>query len=385
MPTPSSTTEMKRAAALLQGDGDAVRAGVDGVLDQLLHRARRTLDHLARGDAVDQGRRQASDGEARSWRAQFTSAAVRKDTGGIWQTAHQGSRGDADRLADDDRGQRLVAQQAAGEPADVVDLDRARSRRRAWSRWSGGRLSTCMECSRPAIALDEIERQRQRAGEIGLGVGEFLLGRPVGAQARQLGRARRAAPRRPARWRCAVEITSSAGLAVDAQAARGAVGQAALLAHLAEQPRLLAAAARMWFMTRAAYQSGSSRATPGSAISAVLCGTGRSTTTVRALVGGCQSGGSGWRRADRQAAEGAVEQAARARPRRCRRPRPRSGRCAISSAAARCLRFCGVSFFRSSRRAVGIVGVGMAGELGRHQRARGDRAGPLVGLVDRRR
>ena len=62
-------------------------------------------------------------------------------------------------------------------------------------------------------------------------------------------------------------------------------------------------------MTRAAYQSGSSRATPGRASKAVLCGTGRSTTTVRALVGGFHSGGSGRRRAGRQAAEGAVEQA----------------------------------------------------------------------------
>ena len=43
------------AAALLQDDGDAMGAGVDRVLDQLLDRTRRTLDHLARGDAVDQG------------------------------------------------------------------------------------------------------------------------------------------------------------------------------------------------------------------------------------------------------------------------------------------------------------------------------------------
>ena len=45
----------ERAAALLQGDGDATGAGIEGVLDQLLHRTRRTLDDLACGDAVHQG------------------------------------------------------------------------------------------------------------------------------------------------------------------------------------------------------------------------------------------------------------------------------------------------------------------------------------------
>ena len=55
------------AAALLQGDGDAPRAGVDRVLDQLLHRAGRPLDHLAGGDAVDQvGRQAAQDGGSRA-------------------------------------------------------------------------------------------------------------------------------------------------------------------------------------------------------------------------------------------------------------------------------------------------------------------------------
>ena len=34
-------------------DLDAGRAGVEGILDQLLHDARRTLHHLAGGDAVD--------------------------------------------------------------------------------------------------------------------------------------------------------------------------------------------------------------------------------------------------------------------------------------------------------------------------------------------
>ena len=48
------------AAALLQGDGDAARAGVDRILDQLLHRTGRPLDHLAGGDAVDQVAGQAA-------------------------------------------------------------------------------------------------------------------------------------------------------------------------------------------------------------------------------------------------------------------------------------------------------------------------------------
>ena len=59
------------AAALLQGDGDAVRAGIDRVLDQLLHGAGRTLDDLAGGDAVDQGRGKATRASSRR---QFTSA-----------------------------------------------------------------------------------------------------------------------------------------------------------------------------------------------------------------------------------------------------------------------------------------------------------------------
>ena len=46
---------------------------------------------------------------------------------------------------------------------------------------------------------------------------------------------------------------------------------------------------------------------PGSAISTVLCGTGRSTTTVRGLVGGVHSGGSGGGTPTAQAAEGTVE------------------------------------------------------------------------------
>ena len=135
-------------------------------------------------------------------------------------------------------------------------------------------------------------------------------------------------------------------------------------------------------MTRAAYQSGSSRATPGSASKAVLCGTGRSTTTVRALVGGVHSGGSGGGvpggrvpkvRSSRRArsASSMSPTAATTRPLRIKRD------------AARCLRVCCVSFLQVVGRAVGIVGIGVARELGLHQRARGDRGGTLAGLVDR--
>ena len=49
-------------AAVPQGDLDAPGAGVEGVLDQLLDRARRPLDHLAGGDAVDDLGRQEADG-----------------------------------------------------------------------------------------------------------------------------------------------------------------------------------------------------------------------------------------------------------------------------------------------------------------------------------
>ena len=50
--------------ARLDRDVDARRAGVERVLDQLLDRRRRPLDHLARGDAVDQQRVEAANGHA---------------------------------------------------------------------------------------------------------------------------------------------------------------------------------------------------------------------------------------------------------------------------------------------------------------------------------
>ena len=52
MPEPSSVTRMSDSPPADGDDLDARRAGVDGVLDEFLDRARRALDHLARGDAV---------------------------------------------------------------------------------------------------------------------------------------------------------------------------------------------------------------------------------------------------------------------------------------------------------------------------------------------
>jgi hypothetical protein len=51
----------ERAPALAQVDVDVARAGVEGVLDQLLDRGRRTLDHLAGGNPVDQSFGQPAD------------------------------------------------------------------------------------------------------------------------------------------------------------------------------------------------------------------------------------------------------------------------------------------------------------------------------------
>ena len=48
--------------AAVGDDLDARRAGVERVLDQLLHGARRALDHLAGGDAVDDVLGQLADG-----------------------------------------------------------------------------------------------------------------------------------------------------------------------------------------------------------------------------------------------------------------------------------------------------------------------------------
>ena len=50
------------AAAAVGCDFDAAGAGIERVLDELLHHARRTLDHLAGGDFVDRGLGKAADG-----------------------------------------------------------------------------------------------------------------------------------------------------------------------------------------------------------------------------------------------------------------------------------------------------------------------------------
>ena len=57
MPQPSSTTRTRAVARRLDLHVDPPRAGVDGVLDQLLHHGGGALDHLAGRDLVGQRRR----------------------------------------------------------------------------------------------------------------------------------------------------------------------------------------------------------------------------------------------------------------------------------------------------------------------------------------
>ena len=53
-------------AAVLDGDVDARRPGVERVLDQLLHGRGRPLDHLAGGDAVDEDGIETANGHGLS-------------------------------------------------------------------------------------------------------------------------------------------------------------------------------------------------------------------------------------------------------------------------------------------------------------------------------
>ena len=62
MPSPSSLTRMSRRPPPSVTISILRRAGVERVFDELLHDARRPLDHLAGGDAVDGGFGQLADG-----------------------------------------------------------------------------------------------------------------------------------------------------------------------------------------------------------------------------------------------------------------------------------------------------------------------------------
>ena len=69
MPAPSSATRISAAPARFDRDVDAPRAGVERVLDQLLDRRSRPLDHFAGGDAVDQQRIETANGHEGESRA----------------------------------------------------------------------------------------------------------------------------------------------------------------------------------------------------------------------------------------------------------------------------------------------------------------------------
>ena len=61
MPRPSSTMRIRRRPPASTAISMERRARIDGVLDQLLHGGRRTLDDLARSDAVDEDGIEAAD------------------------------------------------------------------------------------------------------------------------------------------------------------------------------------------------------------------------------------------------------------------------------------------------------------------------------------
>ena len=77
---PSSVTRISARPAAFDLDLDRARAGVERVLDELLDDGRRPLDDLARGDLVDELRRQNSDGHAKPFardaRAERSEASV---------------------------------------------------------------------------------------------------------------------------------------------------------------------------------------------------------------------------------------------------------------------------------------------------------------------
>ena len=81
MPAPSSVTRIRRRPPPSVTISMRCRAGVERVLDQLLHRARRPLDHLAGGDAVDDGLGKLANGhratQVRQWPANLVRRARR--------------------------------------------------------------------------------------------------------------------------------------------------------------------------------------------------------------------------------------------------------------------------------------------------------------------
>ncbi len=84
------------AAAALDGDLDHARPGVERVLDQLLHHRRRTLDHLAGGDARgDRGRQHADRAAYRHRRGQCRltvgHAATQPSTARRWRASWRSS------------------------------------------------------------------------------------------------------------------------------------------------------------------------------------------------------------------------------------------------------------------------------------------------------
>ena len=63
------------SAAAVGEDVDPAGAGVDGVFDQFLDHAGRTLDHLAGGDAVDDLFGELADGHGR-WATRGNSRSI---------------------------------------------------------------------------------------------------------------------------------------------------------------------------------------------------------------------------------------------------------------------------------------------------------------------
>jgi hypothetical protein len=73
----------ERGPAVTQVDGHRQRAGVERVLDQLLHRGGRALDNLSRGDLVDEVVRKPADPHRFRWSCHFASM-FRASSGVRW-------------------------------------------------------------------------------------------------------------------------------------------------------------------------------------------------------------------------------------------------------------------------------------------------------------